>query len=71
MTNKLIPSIDFARALAARYAYAAQTPEQKEAVAQYMYANDKAVLESQAAVLGVEDTSKKAKDMFLEVWLTR
>ena len=72
MTNKLIHSIEFARQLANEYAYAATTPEQKEQVAQYMFANDEAVLKAQAIVLGVEDKSgEKAKGMWTEVWLTR
>lgn len=70
-TNKLIPTIEYARRLANSFAARGLTAEQREAIAQRMFSHDEAVLVAQKAVTGIDYTGAKSKNLFAQFWLTR
>jgi len=68
---RAILSFDQAMALVNKYGRRGTTDDQREAIAQFMIDNNTALLKAEAAILDCEDLSGKAKDRYLEVWLTR
>lgn len=68
---RLIHSIEYARRLANGYTACGLTAEQREAIAQYMFEHDTAVLVAQKAVTGIDFTGEKSKNLFAQYWSIR